>query len=374
MSADASAYRCAISPVSSSISISAMTARAWMLPVARAREERCADLAGVDAQLGPRAVGVDQRVGPAPEFGREASCKLLAGDRLAQQLAPRCRRKARRIERLPRDRPFMLGTRVQAAARLGQRRPLDRLQPPWAVPAQAQRDSGVGKPPIGRVVIGAADLRAAPAAACVREHGGMPLHRGNRGSDRRGIDGQLEFDLGGRFARAHCPISRRSGGRRRSRLVALPDAAARGPPAASCRSNADRRVPADAGVGDRLAVVERLAGRQILAAFVEMAFDHHAEDALLAGGHLRGDVVRRPRSGAGTACWLLACEKSIISRGARPASREFGAGGLDAGRVVVGRLAAAQDDVAVLVAGGRDDGRVARLGDRKEMVRAGAPP
>src|SRR5688500_16424751 len=50
-------------------------------------------------------------------------------------------------------------------------------------------------------------------------------------------------------------------------------------------------VPADARVGDRDTVRERLAGDQILAALGEMAFHHDAEDALLAGGQLARDVA-----------------------------------------------------------------------------------
>src|SRR5450755_4200621 len=51
-------------------------------------------------------------------------------------------------------------------------------------------------------------------------------------------------------------------------------------------------VPAQARVGDGHAVRERLAGHEVLASGIEMAFHHHADDALLAGGKLRGDVGR----------------------------------------------------------------------------------
>ena len=58
-----------------------------------------------------------------------------------------------------------------------------------------------------------------------------------------------------------------------------------------------------------------------------------------------------------------------INEGLRVARRQarFGealAGGVYACRVIVRRLAAAQDDVAILVAGGGDDRAVAGLGDR----------
>ena len=58
-----------------------------------------------------------------------------------------------------------------------------------------------------------------------------------------------------------------------------------------------------------------------------------------------------------------------MTRAAQARVRELLAHRLDAGGVVVGRLAAAQDDVAVLVAGGVHDRRVAALGDRQEVVR-----
>jgi hypothetical protein len=51
--------------------------------------------------------------------------------------------------------------------------------------------------------------------------------------------------------------------------------------------------------------------------------------------------------------------------------RRQSSGGIDAGRIVVGCLAAAQDHVAILVAG-RADGRYALFGHRQEMVRVQA--
>src|SRR6476619_3680658 len=57
-----------------------------------------------------------------------------------------------------------------------------------------------------------------------------------------------------------------------------------------------RIVPAEAGVGDALAVRELgrivLAGGELLRAGVEMAFDHDAEDAAAAAFDLRADVAR----------------------------------------------------------------------------------
>src|SRR5471030_2498819 len=49
-------------------------------------------------------------------------------------------------------------------------------------------------------------------------------------------------------------------------------------------------VPVDAAVGDGLAVDQLLARHQVLAPRHQMRFDHHADDAAVAAGHLRGDV------------------------------------------------------------------------------------
>jgi hypothetical protein len=69
-------------------------------------------------------------------------------------------------------------------------------------------------------------------------------------------------------------------------------------PSLDCRSQRVQHthavVPADAGVGDALAVGQRgrvvLAGGELLRAVVQVAFHHHAEDAAVAGGQLRAHV------------------------------------------------------------------------------------
>jgi cobaltochelatase CobN len=68
----------------------------------------------------------------------------------------------------------------------------------------------------------------------------------------------------------------------------------------------------------------------------------------------------------------FACEKSTIRRCARPAAASSLHAASMLGRVVVGRLAAAQDHVAVLVARGLEHRDVARLRDGDEMVARGA--
>jgi hypothetical protein len=50
-------------------------------------------------------------------------------------------------------------------------------------------------------------------------------------------------------------------------------------------------VPADAGVGDGLAVDEVFAGEEFLCAGDEVAFEHDADDAVVACDDLFGDVA-----------------------------------------------------------------------------------
>ena len=76
-------------------------------------------------------------------------------------------------------------------------------------------------------------------------------------------------------------------------------------------------------------------------------FDHHAEDVVAAGLELGADVARATSSWRRCCLLLLACEQSTIRRPGSLAAFEVGAGGGHAFGVIVGRLAAAQDDVAV---------------------------
>ena len=63
------------------------------------------------------------------------------------------------------------------------------------------------------------------------------------------------------------------------------------------------------------------AGRgEILAAFLEMAFDHHAGDARVAAGQLRGHVLR-DLDLAQVRLVGMACEKSIMTCSRWPALR-----------------------------------------------------
>ena len=66
------------------------------------------------------------------------------------------------------------------------------------------------------------------------------------------------------------------------RLLRRPMQAARADALRERLQQGQRIVPADAGIGDALAVLERLLRRQILPAFDEMRLDHDAENAILA--------------------------------------------------------------------------------------------
>jgi hypothetical protein len=112
-----------------------------------------------------------------------------------------------------------------------------------------------------------------------------------------------------------------------------------------------RIFPADTGVGDALAVDERFARNQILTARLEMAFDHDADDARVAGSDLRGNVLADSEL---LGRFLAAVAVASIDHDARrdPGFGETLGGGIDVGGVVVGLFAAAQNHVAVFVAGG----------------------
>ncbi|MNS89408.1 hypothetical protein D3C72_1234200 [compost metagenome] len=106
----------------------------------------------------------------------------------------------------------------------------------------------------------------------------------------------------------------------------------------------------------------------VLAARHQVRFDHHADDALVAAGDLAADVFAHRDL---VLMLLAAVGMRGIDHQARgqPGLGDGVARFLHAGGIVVGRLAAAQDHVAILVARGRHDRRVAALGHRQEMVR-----
>src|SRR6266536_2790185 len=132
--------------------------------------------------------------------------------------------------------------------------------------------------------------------------------------------------------------------------------------------DADRVLPTDAAVGDALAVGELLARHEVLTARHEVALDHDSEDALVAPADLLADVLA---DGDLVLRLLLAVGVARVDHEPLRESRlgDLLARRLDAAGVVVGRLPAAQDDVAVLVPAGGDDGGVPTLRDGQEMVR-----
>ena len=84
--------------------------------------------------------------------------------------------------------------------------------------------------------------------------------------------------------------------------------------AASSWSMVHGIVPADAGVGDALAVDERLAG-PVLAPGDEVALDHHADDRALAARDLARRRRARPPAGArGPCCCCRGCSRSSARR------------------------------------------------------------
>ena len=109
-------------------------------------------------------------------------------------------------------------------------------------------------------------------------------------------------------------------------------------------------------------------GTQVLPALLEVALDHHADDAPLAGGDLLGDVARDDD----LPLVLLAAvavrdvDHHLLAQARRAQHR---AARRHAGVVVVRRLAAAQDDVAVVVAARLEDRGHAHLGHAHEGMR-----
>lgn len=115
-------------------------------------------------------------------------------------------------------------------------------------------------------------------------------------------------------------------------------------------------VPADAGVGDALAVDELFAGDKLLTSGDQVAFEHNAHDASVAAGDLAGDVAA---DGGLLGVILVAVGVAAVNHDARWDAGLFhlAAGVFDrCGVVVDGLAAAAKDDVAVGVAVGDEDG------------------
>ena len=108
-------------------------------------------------------------------------------------------------------------------------------------------------------------------------------------------------------------------------------------------------------------------GLEILAAFDEVRFHHHADDAPLAGGDLAADIGgdRRLAPVVLGRVGVRAVDHQPLGQ---PGARELLARRLHRRRFVVRILAAAQDDVAVVVAARLDDRHLAALVHREEVV------
>ena len=128
-------------------------------------------------------------------------------------------------------------------------------------------------------------------------------------------------------------------------------------------------LPVDAGVGDALSVDKRLAGDELLRTGDEVAFDHDSDDVAVARGDLRGDIAADE---ALSPVVLKTVGVAAIDHDAwlQPGGLKLSRGGSDGFGGVVDQLAsAAQDDVALGVAPGDEDGGLSVLGVAEEGVR-----
>ena len=111
-----------------------------------------------------------------------------------------------------------------------------------------------------------------------------------------------------------------------------------------------RIFPTNAGVGDALAVRERLAGNKILSSRLEMAFQHYTDNARIAGADLCRDIMADCElfHGFFTAIAMAAIDHD--PRGYTGFGETFRRS-IDVGGVIVWMFSAAQDHMAVFVAG-----------------------
>ena len=128
---------------------------------------------------------------------------------------------------------------------------------------------------------------------------------------------------------------------------------------------------ADAGIGDRHTVAQGIAFAQVLAPFVQVAFNHDAGDARVTGcdlpGHVGGHVNLPDVLLA--AVGMRKVDHDLFTQAA---GGQHLAGGSHMFGVVVGGFAAAQDDVAVVVAACFKNGGLSHLGHaNKGMGRLG---
>ena len=111
-----------------------------------------------------------------------------------------------------------------------------------------------------------------------------------------------------------------------------------------------------------------LPGGEFLRSGLDMAFDHDAKNGVRAIGHLLGNGLRH--FGLALGRFITVGVAAIHhDAGAQPGRFERDAGGLHALRIVVGRFAAAQNDMTVLIAGRGNDCRMPALGHGEEVMR-----
>src|SRR5690606_379799 len=124
----------------------------------------------------------------------------------------------------------------------------------------------------------------------------------------------------------------------------------------------------DAAVSNTLPVSEFNALFQILATRNQMALYHDTENAMVAGLYLAGHIVDYLRL---VLIFLVAVGMTCIDHNAAGQTRlgQLLGHQIDALCVIIGRLAAAQNDMTIVITDGRDDGRMAAFGYRQKMMR-----
>src|SRR5258705_4718372 len=98
-----------------------------------------------------------------------------------------------------------------------------------------------------------------------------------------------------------------------------------------------------------------------------MALHHDAENSRVSGGDLRRDIAPHRNLFVGI---FTAVAVAAVDHNARrnPGFSKTLGGSVDVGGVVIGLLAAAQNNVAIVIAGRRYDRRKAILGYRSKMT------
>ena len=109
-------------------------------------------------------------------------------------------------------------------------------------------------------------------------------------------------------------------------------------------------------------MLERMSGNQILPSSLQVALEHHTDDSRVSSLELTANVSGDRNL---VKVILQAVAVRAVDHDARLESSfaDFTRGRVDARGVKIGRLAAAQNHVAVVVASGADNRAVTALGD-----------